>query len=110
MKIKLKKETNKNKLKSIKDRLFFTVTFSSAVIIFTLVFLNSIVLKSFYLYSKINNLKTVYNEINEKYNGNIIPNEILSRIASKNNLDMAIENENGILEFSNNGEFSNSIN
>lgn len=104
----MKKENNK--LNSIQNRLFLTVCLSSAIIILTLILLNSIVLKSFYLYSKIKDVKSIYKEINDMYNSSNITYEDIASVALKNNLEIIIENDEGMLEFYSNTDFSNSIN
>lgn len=108
MRSKLKKENSK--LKSIRGRLFITVTLTSAIIILALIVLNSLVLKSFYLYSKIKDVKATYKKINNMYNYVYISYESIANIALKNNIDIIIENEQGVLEFSSNNEIANTLN
>lgn len=108
MRSKLKKENSK--LKSIRGRLFITVTLTSAIIILALIVLNSLVLKSFYLYSKIKDVKATYKKINNMYNYGYISYESIANIALKNNIDIIIENEQGVLEFSSNNEIANTLN
>ena len=58
----------KNSFKSVRIRLFVTLC---TVIIFIIVFLiliNNIVLETFYLYSKTNTIKNLYQKINDYYN------------------------------------------
>ena len=65
--------------------------------------INSIVLESFYLYSKTKTIKDVYNKINTYYNSNGNDNNIqeeLRRIAFNNNFDIFIETEENIIVFS----------
>lgn len=108
MRSKLKKENSK--LKSIRGRLFITVTLTSAIIILALIVLNSLVLKSFYLYSKIKDVKATYKKINNMYNYGYISYESIANIALKNNIDIIIENEQGVLELSSNNEIANTLN
>ena len=52
-------KTKKN-CKSIRFRLFFTMCFAIAIIVLFLIIVNSVVLESFYLYSKTNTVKELY--------------------------------------------------
>ena len=58
-------EKLKNKLKSVRVRLFLALCIVIIVIILCLITINSIVLETFYLYSKMNTIKDVYGRINE---------------------------------------------
>ena len=58
----------KEKLKSVRVRLFLTLCFVVVVIILFLILINNIVLESYYMYSKENTLKTVCSRINNYYN------------------------------------------
>ena len=89
--------------KSVRFKLFFTMCVVIAIIVLCLVAVNSIVLKSFYLYSKIDNLKDVYKKINNYYNSNNTLNSLeeeLRRIAFNNNYDIFIKTENNVIVFS----------
>ena len=101
----------KIKWNSIQNKLFFTVSMSSTIIILSLILLNNIVLKSFYLYAKYNEIKEVYNEINYIYNNSKnVSNEDVFKIAIENNIQILIENDNGYTEFSSNNSFMEAIN
>ena len=74
-----------------------------AVIVLCLVAINSVVLRSFYLYSKIDSLKSVYAKINNYYNSNSTSNSLeeeLRRIAFNNNYDIFIRTESNMIVFS----------
>lgn len=93
----------KSNFKSVRFKLFFTMCVVIAVIVLCLVAINSVVLKSFYLYSKINSLKSVYSKINNYYNSNNNSNSLeeeLRRIAFNNNYDIFIKTENNMIVFS----------
>ena len=58
----------KANFKSIRFKLFLTLCVVIAIIVLCLVAINSVVLESFYLYSKTQTVKGVYNKINDYYN------------------------------------------
>ena len=58
----------KNNFKSVRFKLFLTLCVVIAIIVLCLVAINSIVLESFYLYSKTRTVKLVYQKINNYYN------------------------------------------
>ena len=85
----------KNNLKSVRMRLFLTIC---TVIIFIIVFLimiNNIVLETFYIYSKTNTIKNLYEQVNDYYkdssNQNIDLEDELKNTAIKNNIDILIK-------------------
>ena len=92
----------KANFKSIRFKLFLTLCVVIAIIVLCLVAINSVVLESFYLYSKTQTVKGVYNKINDYYNrtgdyGNI--EEELQRIAFNNNFDIFIETDQNVIAF-----------
>ena len=98
----------KANFKSIRFKLFLTLCVVIAIIVLCLVAINSVVLESFYLYSKTQTVKGVYNKINDYYNrtgdyGNI--EEELQRIAFNNNFDIFIETDQNVIAFSTNRDF-----
>ena len=73
-----------------------------------LVTINSIVLESFYLYSKTQTVRGVYDKINNYYNLNGANSNIeeeLQRIAFNNNFDIFIETDQNVMVFSTNKDF-----
>ena len=54
----------KYNFKSVRFKLFVTLCFVIAIIVLCLVTINSIVLESFYLYSKTQTVRGVYDKIN----------------------------------------------
>lgn len=107
-KVKLKKD---NKFQSVRIRLFLTLSISIAIIILLLVFTNSIVLKSFYIYTKILTVKDSYNEINELYNTESdVSSDDISRIAVKNNFEILVETSDNVVEFSTSQSYVDDMN
>ncbi len=98
----------RSNFKSVRFKLFLTLCFVIAVIVLCLVAINSIVLESFYLYSKTQTVRGVYEKINNYYNINGNNNNIeeeLQRIAFNNNFDIFIETEQNVIVFSTNKDF-----
>ena len=93
----------RSNFKSVRFKLFVTMCVVIAVIVLCLVAINSVVLRSFYLYSKIDSLKSVYAKINNYYNSNSTSNSLeeeLRRIAFNNNYDIFIRTESNMIVFS----------
>ena len=98
------------KLKSVRVKLFLTVSVVIICTIALLVVVNSIVLEGFYTYSKIAKVKQEFYKINDLYNGD--DSSVLTKIkrdAMLNNFDILIESEDYILIFSTNESFTNAI-
>ena len=90
---------------SVRFRLFISLCIIVALIILFLIVINNVVLESFYLYSKIKNVKLAYEKIDEmyvgqeegRYDSEAIENE-LNKISVKNNFDiLVIDNKNTII-------------
>ena len=84
-------EKLKNNFKSVRFKLFFIMCIIIAVIVLCLVAINSVVLESFYLYSKTKTVRNVYTKINNYYNMNGNDENLqeeLRRIAFNNNFDI----------------------
>ncbi len=98
--------------KSVRFKLFFTMCVIIAVIILCLIGINNIVLESFYLYSKTNTVREVYDKINDYYNSNSVNSieDELKRIAFNNNFDIFIETNQNIIIFSTDRDFISTIN
>ena len=58
----------KEKLKSVRIRLFLCLCIVVSMIVLFLIVINNVVLESFYLYSKTENVKMAYEKINDYYN------------------------------------------
>ena len=101
-------------LKSVRMKLFFTLTIVVVIIIFVLILLNNVVLETYYLISKKNSLLDVYSTINNYYNtinenSNVDLELEFEKIALNNNFDMIIVSGDGISIFSSNRNFLNTI-
>lgn len=84
------------KIKSVRTKLFLTLVVTLIIIIVSLILLNNVVLGSFYLYSKRQNLLKVYNTINNYYNSGSTDIDLeleLEKISIKNNFDILIKAE-----------------
>ena len=90
---------------TVRFRLFISLCIIVALIILFLIVINNVVLESFYLYSKIKNVKLAYEKIDEmyvgqeegRYDSEAIENE-LNKISVKNNFDiLVIDNKNTII-------------
>ena len=57
-------EKLKNQFKSIRVKLFTSLCIVVILIVLFLIIINNVVLEGFYLYSKTENIKTVYKKIN----------------------------------------------
>lgn len=103
----------REKLKSVRVKLFLIMCVVIFFIILCLILVNSVVLETFYMYSKTNNVRSVYSKINDYYssnNSNINLEEELKSIAFRNNFDILIQGDNNIIVYSSNKDFINSIN
>lgn len=106
-------EKLKNKLKSIRVKLFLTLCVVVIIIIVFLIITNNFVLETFYLYSKQKNLIGLYNTINSYYNKentNINLELDLEKVAINNNFDILIRTDKNISVYSTNRDFISTIN
>ena len=103
----MKQELGK-KLKSVQLRLFLSLCVVVCLIIMFLIIVNSFILESFYLYSKINTLEGVYEQINsyisEVYNIAEFE-EKLEKISINNNFDIIIKTNKNITIYSTNKDY-----
>ena len=93
---------------SIRTRLFLSLCIIVFLIIATLILLNSFVLKQFYEYNKVKQLKDVYSVINYYYNKQDYENNLseeLDKIALKNNFNILITSNENISIYSSNKDF-----
>lgn len=101
----------KEKFKSVRMKLFFTLSIVIVCIIALLILMNSIVLETFYTISKINAVKGEYIKINDMFNrNNVNALEQIKRDAIANNFDILIQNESYLVIFSSNENFTNILN
>ena len=87
-----------NPLKSVRVKLFATISIVIVSIIVFLIVVNNFVLGQFYLYSKRQTLKSVYQTVNDYYNDEqdgSLETE-LEQIAIQNNFDILIRNNQNI--------------
>lgn len=102
----------KNALKSIRVKLFITLSIAVITIIGFLIILNNSVLETFYLYSKQNDLMDVYKNINNYYtnpNSNVDMELELEKVEANNNFDIIIKTDTGINVYTSNKDFSSTI-
>lgn len=107
----------KEKLKSVRVKLFLYLCIVVAIIVLFLIVINNVVLESYYLYSKTNNLKQAYEKINNYYNileqnpnAQIDIEDELNRISIKNDFDILIMNHQNILLFSSDKNLTSTVN
>ena len=106
-------EKLKSNFKSVRFKLFFIMCIIIAVIVLCLVAINSVVLESFYLYSKTKTVRNVYTKINNYYNMNGNDENLeeeLRRIAFNNNFDIFIETNENVIVFSTDKDLYTTIN
>ena len=101
----------KEALKSVKVKLFLMLSLIILLIILFLILVNNFVFGEFYLYSKTQSLKNVYEVINDYYNSgaNIDIDSELEKIAIKNNFDILIRNDQNINVFTSNKDFFSTL-
>lgn len=102
----------KERLKSVRIRLFLTLCTIIVVIILFLILINNIVLETFYLYSKTQTVKEIYKEINNHYNNpksEVNIEEQLKNIAIKNDVDILIKQNDDITIITTDKEFLGGI-
>ena len=99
-------------LKSIRMKLFVTLTVVVFIIVFLLIFINSVVLETYYLYSKVNTLLTVYSKVNAYYSypvGNVDIELELEKIAINNNFDIVVKTNDDISIYSSDKNFLDTL-
>ena len=106
-------EKIKEKLKSVRVRLFITLCVVIMFLVLCLITINSLVLENFYMYSKTKTIKEVYQKINQYYeNPNLdynLENE-LKKIAFRNNFDILIKTDTNLILFSTDKDFLDNLN
>ena len=106
----------KEKFKSVRIKLFLSLCIVVTMIVLFLVIINNVVLESFYMYSKTNTIKEAYITINNYYNnleiGSVVEqdlDDVLKRIAVKNDFDILVEDGKSITIFSSDQSFQSAI-
>lgn len=101
----------KNAIKSVRVRLFMTLSFVILLIILFLILVNNFVFGQFYIYSKTKALKSVYEVVNNHYiNSQDIDLETqLEKIAINNNFDILIRNDQNVNVYTSNKDFFSTL-
>lgn len=102
----------KKALKSVRVKLFLTLSAVILIIIIFLIILNNFVLGTFYTYTKTKALKSVYKIVNDYYNNqntDINMESELEKIAIKNGFDILIRNNQNINIYTSSKEFFSTI-
>lgn len=100
-------EKFKNALKSVRVKLFMTLSLVILLIILFLILVNNFVFGQFYLYSKTRALKSVYQVVNHFYNNEQsgdLENQ-LEKMAINNNFDILIKNDQNVNVYTSNKDF-----
>ena len=109
--MKLNKEV-KEAFSSVKVKLFLSLSLTILLIIVFLIIVNNFLLENFYLYSKQQTLKSVYETINNYYLELVQNTKIeteLEKISIKNNFDILVKDNNGINVYTTNKNFTSVI-
>lgn len=101
----------KNALKSVRIKLFVTLSLVILLIIVFLIIVNNFVFGTFYLYSKTKTLKSVYGIVNEYYDDSedVDIESELEQIAIKNNFDILIKNDKNVNVYTSNKDFFSTL-
>ena len=105
-------EKLKEKIKSVRFRLFIVLCIVIMFLVICLVVINSLVLGNFYMYSKTNTIKEVYTMINDYYTAPSLTvnlEEELKKISYKNNFDILIQTDTNLIAFSTDKDFLDSL-
>ncbi len=103
----------KKKLNSVRIKLFLILCTVVVIIVLFLILVNNVVLEAFYLYTKKNSLKSIYEDINTYYNN---PNSSidlkleLERLALNNNYDILIKTDENINIYTSDRNFLSTLN
>ena len=101
----------KKAFKSVRIKLFLTLSLVILLIITFLILVNNFVFGQFYLYSKTKALKTVYETVNSYYNDseNVDIEIELEKIAIQNNFDILIKNNQNVNIYTSNKDFFSTL-
>ena len=103
----------KKKFKSVRFRLFALLCAVIVFLVLCLIIVNNVVLENFYVYSKTNTVKKLYNKINNYYaspNLNIDLENELRKSAFINNIDILIKTDTDLILFTTDRDFLSSLN
>lgn len=105
-----------NKFKSIRIKLFSSLCVVVILIVLFLIIINNVVLESFYMYSKVETIKTTYKKINQYFNeisingfSKVDIDEELNKIAVKNDFEILIKNNENLLLYSSDESLNSAI-
>ncbi len=101
----------KNAFKSVRIKLFATLSLVILIIIVFLILVNNFVFGQFYLYSKTKALKSVYRTVNNYYSNEQEENieTELEKIAIQNNFDILIKNDQNVNIYTSNKDFFSTL-
>ena len=102
----------KNAVKSVRVKLFLTLSMVILLIILFLILVNNFVFGQFYLYNKTKALKSVYKIVNNYYinkDEDVNMESQLERIAIMNNFDILIKNEQNVNVYTSNKDFFSTL-
>lgn len=102
----------KKALKSVRVKLFLTLSLVILIIIMFLIIINNFVLGTFYTYKKKDALKSVYKMVNDYYinqNKDIDIENELEKVAIKNGFDILIRNEDNVNIYTSSKDFFTTI-
>lgn len=104
-------EKLKKTLKSVRVKLFMTLSLVILLIILFLILVNNFVFGQFYLYSKTKALKSVYEMVNDYYvnDQNMDIETQLEKIAINNNFDILIKNNQNVNVYTSNKDFFSTL-
>ncbi len=100
-----------NPLESVRVKLFVTISTIIILIIVFLVIVNNLVLGQFYIYSKRQALKSVYETVNDYYQSPQSQDleTQLEKIAIQNNFDILIKNNQNVSIYTSNKDFYSTL-
>lgn len=105
-----------NKFKSVRIKLFSSLCVVVILIVLFLIIINNVVLESFYMYSKVETIKTTYSKINQYFNeisidgfSKVDIDEELNKIAVKNDFEILIKNDENLLLYSSDENLNSAI-
>ena len=104
-------EKIKEKLKSVRVKLFITLACVIMLIIAFLIIVNNVVFSQFFIFSKTRALEEVFDKVDNYYNNlsNIDIQNELEKIAIKNNFDILIKDDQNVNVYTSNKDFFSTL-
>ena len=102
------KEKINSVTKSVRTKLFFIMTGTIISIVLILILVNSVIIESYYLYYKKENLLQSYNKINKYLSSNLFTSLVeleLEKIAINNNFNILITDKNNVSLYNSSKDF-----